>query len=400
MRVSGVAYRAGTGDYLIKIVPAVPGLVLAIIALPLHYSADFGRAYQSGVQAWSDGLPQNFSTWTGTPLLAMAMALISRTAGELVAARIFMAFDLALWMALLVIVWPRLQGHVSKAWWWTTLLGAGLFAPAVSTIFWLQFNLVVFALALAGFVLIRRHGRWAGVLLGLSLALKPIVILLPIALLLRPRLRGAGALAIGVAAVLSELGLVFLAWRAGSAQVLNPVTYLVGFLRISHQGWACSYENYSPVATLCRLGLDPVAGVSVAVAVVVVTTGWLLVRRLPDTAEGDWEVFAAACFLSIMVGPIAWAHYGVLMGPLFLLLAYQFWRYEAPAPLWIALGASFALTELGWDPLSSIAGVSMQQEVVLYTIGQFGQYFLLWAWIRWRILRRQYPEASGLSKVA
>ena len=400
MRVGGVAYRAGMGDYLIKIAPAVPGLVLAIIALPLHYSADFGRAYQSGVQAWSDGLPQNFSTWTGTPLLGTAMALITRTAGEIVAARVFMAFDLALWMALMVIVWPRLQGHVSKAWWWTTLLAAGLFAPAVSTIFWLQFNLVVFALALAGFVLIRRHDRWAGLLIGLSLALKPIVILLPIALLLRPRLRGAGALAIGVAAVLSELGLVFLAWRAGSAQVLNPVTYLVGFLRISHQGWACSYENYSPVATLCRLGLDPVAGVSVAVAVVVVTTGWLLVRRLPDTAEGDWEVFAAACFLSIMVGPIAWAHYGVLMGPLFLLLAYQFWRYEAPAPLWIALGAAFALTELGWDPLSSIAGVSMQQEVVAYTIGQFGQYFLLWAWIRWRILRRQYPEASGLSKVA
>src|SRR5215472_13098772 len=196
MRVGGVAYRAGTGDYLIKIAPAVPGLVLAIIALPLHYSADFGRAYQSGAQAWSDGLPQNFSTWTGTPLLAMAMALISRTAGELVAARIFMAFDLALWMALLVIVWPRLEGHVSKAWWWTTLLAAGLFAPAVSTIFWLQFNLVVFALALAAFVLIGRHDRWAGVLLGLSLALKPIVILLPIALLLRPRLRGAGAPAV------------------------------------------------------------------------------------------------------------------------------------------------------------------------------------------------------------
>jgi hypothetical protein len=386
MRETALVYRANLIDHLINLAPAVPALALAIIAVPLHYAADFGLAYQGGIAAWAGGNPQNVSTWTGTPFLALVMALVSRTADEFVAARIFMALDLALWMALLVTVWMRLHRRIPIAWWWGTLLAAGIFAPAVSTIFWLQFNLIVFALALGGFVLIGRHYGLAGALLGLALALKPVVILLPIALLLRARLRRTGVLAIVTAAVLTELGLVFLALRADDPQVLNPAAYLVDFWRNSHQWWACTYENYSPVATMCRLGVEPGTALTIAVAVVILVIGWLLVRRLPDTALGDWEVFAAACFLSIMVGPIAWAHYGLLMAPLFLLLAYQFYRYEAPVALWIGLGVSFALAELGWDPLSSLAGMSMWQEVVVYTVGQFSQYFLLWTWIRWRMV--------------
>jgi hypothetical protein len=388
MRANVAVYRASFVERLINIAPAVPALVLAVVAVPLHYTADFGLAYRGGIDAWANGHPQDLSTWTGTPLLALVMALVSRVAGEVVAARIFMALDLALWMVLVTMVWTRLQPRVPKAWWWGTLLSAGIFAPAVSTIFWLQFNLVVFALVLGGFVLIGRHDRSAGVLIGLALALKPIAILLPIALLLRPRMRRAGASAIVTAAILTELGFGFLAWRAGDFQVLNPAAYLAGFLRNSSQWWACSYENYSPAATLCRLGVEQSAAVTIAIAAAVLTMGWLLVRHLPDTAEGNWEFFAAACFLSIMVGPIAWAHYGLLMGPLFLLLAYQFWRYEAPAAFWVGLGLSFGLAELGWDPLSSLAGMSMSEEAVVYTVGQFSQYFLLLTWVRWRMAGR------------
>ena len=61
-----------------------------------------------------------------------------------------------------------------------------------------------------------------------------------------------------------------------------------------------------------------------------------------------------ACLLSGMLGPIDWASYGVLMAPLFLLLAYQFWRESAPPPLWIGLGLAFLLADLVWDPLESV----------------------------------------------
>lgn len=386
--------RESLTDHLVNVAPAVPAAALALVAVSLHYTADFGLAYRAGAEAWANGHPQDLVTFTGTPFLAFVMALASRLAPEFVEARVFMALDIALWMVLLWVVWLRLRPIVPRAWWWSTLAAAALFAPAVSTIFWLQFNLVIFALALAGFVLAERRGAWAGVLIGLCVALKPIVILLPLALLLRRRFRLAGACAIVVTALLTAAGLGFLAWRAQDAGVLNPLNYLEGFVS-KGQGAiaACIVENYSPIATLCRLGLEPSTSITVLVGVIIVGLGWLLVRDLPDAREGDWELFAAACFLSIMLGPIDWAHYGLLMGPLFLLLAYQFWRYGAPPFLWVGLGLSFALAELVWDPLSSLAGASIPVEIFVYTAGQFSQWFLLLTWARWRALQRS-PASS------
>jgi hypothetical protein len=388
-------------DHLINVAPAVPALALAAVALSLHYTADFGAAYRGGLEAWASGHPQRLELWTGTPFLAAVMALITRLAPEFVAARVFMAVNLCVWLVFLATVWPRLRPHVPPRFWWSTLASGALFAPAISTIFWLQFNLVIFVMALAGFVLMPRHHRAAGLLIGLSIALKPILILLPLVLLVRRRSRVTAGWAIGAAGVLSGLGLAFLAWRAGSPQVLNPFAYLQGFANNSASPIAaCIVENYSPVATLCRVGVGPSAVITVLVAAAAVAGAWLLVRDLPETPEGEWEAFAAACFLSPFIGPIDWNHYGILTGPLFLLLAYQFWRREAPRPFWIGLGVAYMLTELVWDPLSSIAGASVPLLRLLYTAGQFGQYFLLLVWIRWRLYgvareRLRQPSFEG-----
>ena len=383
-------------DHLINVAPAIPALALALIAISLHYTGDFGVAYRGGAEAWATGHPQHDVLWTGTPFLASVMASITRLAPEFIAARVFMAINLSVWLVFLATVWPRLRPHVSMRFWWVSVVAAGLFAPVVSTIFWLQFNLVVFVLALGGYVLIPRHLRAAGMLIGLSVALKPLLVLLPLALLLRGRTRAAGLWAIGTAAAMTILGLAFLAWRAGDPSVLNPFAYLQGFLSNgSAPIAACIVENYSPVATLCRLGLPSSTPVVVLIALVVVVAGWLLVRDLPDTPEGRWETFAAACFLSPLVGPIDWNHYGLLTGPLFLLLAYQFWRRHAAVPFWVGLGVAFLLTELVWDPLSSLAGASVPLLDLLYTAGQFGQYFLLLVWIRWRQVEPR-PNVSRL----
>ncbi len=373
---------------LLNVAPAIAALPLALIAVSLHYTADFGVAYRGGAEAWATGHPQNLVLWTGTPFLALVMASVTRLEPDYVAARVFMAVNLSVWMVLLTMAWPRLRSRVPSAWWWATLAAACLLAPAVSTIFWLQFNLVVFVMGLAGFVLAGRHDRSSGFLLGLSVALKPILILLPLAFLLRRRSRVAGTWAVVTAAALTVLGFVFLAWRANDARVLNPLDYLEGFLRNGRAPIAaCIVENYSPVALLCRLGLEPSTTVTVAISAILLLLGWLLVRGLPQSPEGEWETFAAACFLSTMVGPIDWNHYGLLTGPLFLLLAYQFWRDGAPRPLWLGLVLAYVLTDLVWDPLSSIAGAPIPLLVFTYTAGQFGQYFLLLTWIRWRRLR-------------
>ena len=395
-RTDPAATRTGIRDHLINVAPAVPGVALALVAIPLHYTADFGLAYRGGVEAWNTGHPQHVVTFSATPLMALIMALVSRTAPEFVAARVFTALNIGVWMVLLALVWPRLRSVLPPRLWWTTLAAAALFAPAVSTIFWLQFNVIVLVLALGGFLLIGKRDGWAGFLIGLSIAIKPIVILLPLALLVRPRLRAAGIAAIACAAGLTALGFVFLAWRAGDAGALNPVTYFEGFVNKGESSIVgCSVENYAPAATLCRVGIYAYTPITIITAFVLLALIWVTVRGLPDTSVGRWEVFAAGCFLSMMFGPIDWAHYGVLMGPLYLLLVYQMWRERAPAFLWIGIGLSFALTELVWDPLSSLAGASIPLEIFLYTAGQFGQYFLLAVWLRWRILRAAAAPAPA-----
>src|SRR5437879_13033547 len=139
----------------------------------------------------------------------VVMASITRLAFEESAARFFMADNLMLWVALLMVVWGQLDGRVPSRWWWGTLVAAAVFAPAIATIFWLQFNLIVFVLALGGFVLIGRHGGWAALLIGLSIALKPILVLLPPVLLIRARSRWVGVRSIGVGGGLTFASLVF-----------------------------------------------------------------------------------------------------------------------------------------------------------------------------------------------
>jgi hypothetical protein len=97
-----------------------------------------------------------------------------------------------------------------------------------------------------------------------------------------------------------------------------------------------------------------------------------------------------------MLGPIDWAHYGILMAPLFLLLSYQLWSEHAPPPLWITLGLAFLLAELVWDPLESLAQTPVLVVVFSYTAGQFSQYVLLLVWIRWRQLRPRSVSSSAL----
>jgi hypothetical protein len=368
--------------------PVAAALALVPLAVRVHYPMDFGLAYHAGLLAWSSGHPEALGTWTGTPFLALVMAAITQAASLEAATPLMLAANLVVWGGLLLAVWYRLQDLVPSRWWWSTLAAAAVFAPAISNIFWMQPNLIMLALALGGAALTGRRNVAAGLLIGVALALKPILVLLPFAFLLHRTSRRAGVWAIAVAAALSAIGLGFLAWRAGDLSVVNPIAYLAQFLTKGRgPDYACVPENYSPLALLCRFGVQSSTELTVAFAGVVLVAGWLVTRRVRDAPDARWELFAAAGLLSPMLGPIGWAAYQLLLAPLMLLLAYQFWTDRAPVFLWLNLGGVFLLTMLIWDPLESLALVPVPVLVVSYTLGQFAQYYLLLLWFQWTRMR-------------
>jgi hypothetical protein len=367
--------------------PLIAALVLIPFVVSIHYSADFGLAYHGGVESWASGHPERIFSWFSTPFLALVMALVTRVISEQGGAQVFIGLNLLLWAGLLVTVWSRLSSRVPPAWWWGTLVAAAVFSPGISSILWLTFNLVAFALALGGFVLVGRHDRLAGLLIGSSLAIKPILLLVPLVLLLRRESRYAGVASIVAGAGLSLAGLVFLAWRAEDWSAADPVAYLAAFAAKGRGPLAaCVVQNYSPVAFLCRLGIPTPTVVTLAIAACVGLIGWLLAQQL----RSGWELFAAAGLLSPMLGPIEWAGYQLLFAPVMLVLAYQFWSGRAPGRMWVYLAVVFLMTDMVWDPFESLAGAPVVVLVVSYSIGQFAQYALILLWLQWLGVRRAH----------
>jgi len=377
--------------------PLVAVLALIPVAVMFHYPMDFGLAYQAGQQAWANGHPERIATWSGTPFYALAMGVIARAWPLEAAATGMLVANLLVRGGLLLSVWNRLHGRVPTLWWWGTLVAAAVLAPGIATVFWMQPNVILLAIALGGVAMIGRHDRAAGLLIGLTLAVKPVLVLLPFALLLRRQTHRAGVWSIAAAALFTTIGLGFLAWRAGDLSVGSPFVYAVRFMTVvGRPGSVCVIQNYSPTALLCRFGVPSSTALTILINVAVLGVGWLLVHQLRHARDVRWEMFAAATLLSPMLGPIGWAAYQVLLAPLMLLLAYQFWAERAPVFLWANLGLVFLLTMLVWDPVESLFGVPVILLIVTYTVGQFAQYFLILLWVQW--LRLRTARATSIAK--
>jgi hypothetical protein len=368
--------------------PLAAALALVPIAVVFHLPMDFELAFRAGQQAWSNGHPEHVATWSGTPFYALVMGVIAR-AWPLDAAAIGMlAVNLLFRGGLMLAVWNRLHDRVPGRLWWGTLVAAAVLAPGIATVFWMQPNVILLALALGGVALIGRHDRAAGWLIGLTLAVKPVLILLPFALLLRRDTRRAAAWSIAAAGSLTLLGLGFLAWRAGDLAAGSPLAYAATFMTLAGRpGSVCVIQNYSPTALLCRMGVPSSTALTILVNVAVLGVAWLLAHQLRHTQNVKWEMFATASMLSPMLGPIGWAAYQVLLAPAMLLLAYQFWADRAPAFMWVNLGFVFLLTMLVWDPVESYFGVPVILLIVTYSVGQFAQYFLILLWVQWLRIR-------------
>lgn len=342
-------------------------LLLVVTAFALRsfrdpFTADLGLAYQGGAVAWSSGHPESLSTWISTPFLAMVMAVVSRVTTEHRAGLLMAMLNFAVVLGLLVVIWGQLRDRVPRYVWWLTLVGAIVFAPLVSTFGYKQFNLLALVLALAGFALVRAgRSSSGGALVALSLAIKPIAVLLPLALLLWRDTRRAGLWTLAWGAGILGVSQAFLAFRAQDLRALSPLPALRNFGSKSYplaNAWACHYLNYSPESLMCRVVGHPDTWLAqrVAVALGVLLLLLIVFNVLRREAGTHWPIFAFACLLSPMASPISWSHYQLFLAPMLLLLACDFAVRHTEAVEWIALGTVVLLAELVWEPYGTIPG--------------------------------------------
>jgi alpha-1,2-mannosyltransferase len=382
---------------------AVAGILLwALPAFASDRPLDLGLALRGGEEAWQTGHPERLRTWMSTPLLAMLMALASRAVPIGAAMRVMTALNLLAALALVAAVWGRLRGRTPRAWWWISLIAALLYAPLISTVFFKQFNVYALALAVAGFAAVR-SGRpvTGGGLVALSVCLKPIVVLLPLALLARRETRASGLWAVGWSVVLIALAQAFLALRAGDAAALSPLPALAGFASRT-EPWVCHPENFSPQGLLCRLtGPEALAFQRVLVLAGVSLLALMAHDVTRHRPGSSWEVFAFACLLSPMVSPVSWTHYQLFLAPMLLLLADQFMATRATAAHWAGLLSAFVLSDLVLRPFDSVPGVILgalagrweerRQLLRFLAASQFAQYVLFltaYGWFNRAAMRR------------
>lgn len=385
----------------IEILPALLTIAaygtISSIGLQIPLTYDVGLAYQGGQVAWQTGHPESLATWISTPFLAMVMAFVSQVVTVKAAATLATVINCTLFLAAATVTWTALRGRVAVWFWWITLLAFVGFAPIASSIFWVQFNIIALALAAAGYFLVGRRPWAAGLLVALSIGIKPLVILLPLALLWRRDTRRSGVWSLAWGAGLLVASQVFLAARAHDWHVLSPLTQLTSFsyrsLPTTYE-WACDPENFSPLSLWCRLsGSDfwSVKRLLITAAVLAVT---VLAAHLISRRPGkSWTIFGFVCLLSPMLSPLAWSHYQILLAPLFLVLEYEYATAGADLVDWAALASAYALAELSWRPFGTAPGLlrtlltgkpeSVPILINVFTMAALAQFVLLAAAFIW-----------------
>ena len=364
---------------------------------------DLGLLYRGGQVAWETGHPEDVPTFVYTPFLGASMAVGTRLISVGTAADLLTLLNLSLVLGLIGITLHRLRTTLSPFWWWVTALALASFAPMMSTVWWKQVNVIALALAIAGFEQLRR-GRQSpgGALIGLSVAVKPLAILLPLVLLARRGTRRAGAWGLACVLGLNFAAQAFFAARAHDFGPLDPLEPLRNFsekIQPSDLG-PCLPENFAPGSLLCRLvGGSYWTLQHVAVWALVVLLGAWVIDALRGRGATSWEVFAFTCALSTMVSPLAWSHYQIMLAPLFVLLVVRFSTEGATLGTWLGLAIAFFLASLMLQPYGTVfggqslgSGASHSRFLLVAALAQLAQYVLVLTGVLWFIARQDRLE--------
>jgi arabinofuranan 3-O-arabinosyltransferase len=244
--------------------------------------------------------------------LVLAAAVV---VGTLVAARVF-GHEPATWpaaVALLVVV-------CSPPFHWGLLLGnVGL--------------VMLLALALTLLLLLRGSPAAAGVVLGLSLALKPMLAPVLLVLLLDRRWRALAAAGV----VAGGVTLVGLAWSVdGPSFVTTTVPFLLG-----GQDEVTGQSNASILGVALQYGLRGpfVAAARVIVLAAAVAAAWWLLRARHDLPSALTDASTVALLGAFLGLSVAFDHYALLLVPLAVAAA---------------LGRSRAMGVLLWPALAIV----------------------------------------------
>lgn len=295
---------------LLALLTAVAGLNLLSSALDpgqrdFYWFLASGRAIVEGGDPYASANPTLLPPFT-LPVLALLAPLDPR-----VAAMGWWAMSLALYVAILPVLfraYPERRSPILFAWMlaWVPLWG---------TLVQSQVYVVLLALVVVTWLALQRDDhRTAGIALGVLVALKPIFVPWP-ALLWLAGVRRPAYIAAGVAAML---------------YVAPPAWYgpamLTGWLRMSTGvalGVAGNGGEMSLRGTFARLGV-PDVGI-VAAVLVAIALGWWAWRHRASTVE----VSAVALVASLVVAPVTWTGYGVVLLPVLM-------HYRWTPSLWLA----------------------------------------------------------------
>jgi alpha-1,2-mannosyltransferase len=281
----------------------------------LTLETDVG-SYFSGAQRLRDGVPlypANLTFSDGSrehyvypPLLALIFYPLTSYQP---AWWIWAIFSLACWAAALVLLIrellrSELGGQLRQSLWWPVFLAALInFPPVLVHMTWGQLQLpLLLLLTLAWLCLRRERPAVAGVLIGLTIALKlfPLLLLLP--LLAQRRWRCVAA-ALGTAALVLGLSFAVVGWN-------QTVFYVTKVLpEVSSQKEL--YDNYS-VAISMKLWLSATFPRDVvANGLRLAFLGLVALAALRRSRAGDLGLALGVTAL-FWVQPVVWSHYFVL----------------------------------------------------------------------------------------
>ncbi len=376
---------------------------------------DTGLAYTAGQVAWATGHPEHLASWISTPFLGAVMALLSRVFSVRGVADLVTVVNVVLWVGAVGVLLHRMRGVLSAVWWWILALALLSFAPLMSSVWFKQFNVMALVLSVAGFELVRRRRvGWGAAAIGLSVAIKPLVVLLPVVMLARRETRRAGALAVAWVVGLNVAAQALMAQRAHDLATLDPLIGLRNVLdKTKPNFFSCLPSNFAPVSLICRMGGgDPLLDWKwqrfASVFAVALLGAWV-VDALRGRGATSWEVLAFTCPLSVMLSSVAWTHYQIMLAPLFCLLFIRFVREGATLGTWAGLLTAFVLASLIWAPqrgspygsiFMAIKGVvgrppPPNEPRFVEGVAQLAQYLLVVTGVVW-YLRRQSLRARPL----
>lgn len=290
----------------------------------LHKGGDFEVFLQAGDRV-RHAQPLYEGSWPGGGVLGppfqgvffVPLALLSSTSA--VTARVvWYVIGLAA-LGFGIVAWSRVDASrrtISRAALWSApAIVWPMFAIALpaETNFEHQ-NMNPLLLAMTGFgalALARGKEGAAGAWIGAAAALKAFPAVL-IGYLLVVRAWRAAAVSLAVAAILTLSPGLFYGPR-GSIETLRA------WMAIGQGGdWPTRPQNQSLLAAWLRLGLEPTTArmaFALSAIVILVAVGWIAFRRRVNEPEQTAPLIETALAVSVLVSPIAWDHYWVLMFP-------------------------------------------------------------------------------------